>query len=81
MGPLRRQKKLIFRTFLKTCSLEVQNETCSLILCLLGYIAYGVHLCNKILIFQGAPQNGTARHPVLWRSLPVSLDQADMALN
>ena len=23
-----------------------------------GYIAYGVHLCNKILIFQGTPKNG-----------------------
>ena len=32
-------------------------------MCLLGYIAYGVHLCNKICIFQGKPENGPARHP------------------
>ena len=45
--------------------LEVQNEKCNYILCLLGYIAYGVHLCNDIFMFHGKPGNGRTRHPVL----------------
>jgi len=35
----------------------------------LGYIAYGVHLCNKILISEGNPENGPARHLVLGTGL------------
>ena len=40
-------------------------------MCLLGYIAYGVHLRNQILIFQGKPGNGPACHPVLGTGLQV----------
>ena len=40
-------------------------KTCRYIVCLRGYIPYGVHLCNKILMFQGKTENGPARHPVL----------------
>jgi len=34
----------VFKDFSKDMFLEVQNEKCSDILCLLGYIVYGVHL-------------------------------------
>ena len=38
-------------------------------MCPQGYIAYGVHLCNKIVIFKGKPENGPARHPALGTGL------------
>ena len=57
--------KVYFPNFSKDLFLEVPPKTCILIWGLLGYIAYGVHLCNNILIFQGQPKNGPARHPVL----------------
>jgi len=37
--------------------------------CLLGYIAYGVHLCNKILIVHGQPGNRSTYHPALSESM------------
>ena len=40
-------------------------------MCLLGYIAYGVHLCNNICCFQGKPEHGPACHPVLGTGLYV----------
>ena len=33
-------------------------------MCLLGYTAYGVHLCNNIFMFQGKHNNGPARPQV-----------------
>jgi len=30
-----------------------------------------VHLCNNILIFQGKPENGPTRHPVLGTGLSI----------
>ena len=59
--------------------LEVQNETCSYILCLLGYIAYGVHLCNQIMVFQGKPKDGHTAHSVVGTGLYRVREQfADM---
>ena len=57
-------KKVCFEDLPKDMLLKVQNKRCSEILCLPGYITYGVHLCNKILICQGTPENGAACHPV-----------------
>ena len=43
--------------------MEVHNERCASISCVLGHIAYGVHVRHKILVFQGEPENGSAHHP------------------
>jgi len=43
---------------------------CSYMLCQLGHIAYGVHLCNNILIFEGKSETGSACHPVLGTGRP-----------
>ena len=57
-------RKVCFEDLNKNIFLEVQNETS-----LLGYIAYGVHLCNKILIVQGKPENRPVYHPTLSESM------------
>ena len=66
-----RHPKDVFSGFVK--DMLLQNEKCSQILCLLGYIAYDVHLFNKILNFQRKPENGPARHPILGRSMLEAL--------
>ena len=55
--PFPAPERSIFRTVSKDVFLEVQNQECSQIWCLLGYIACTVHLCtNKIWNFPGNPK-------------------------
>ena len=48
---------------------------------LLGYIAYGVHLCNNILIFQVKPKNAPAQEMWLISLLPVPGQEAGAVLH
>ena len=53
-------RKVCFEDLNKDISVEVPNAKCSYILCLLGYISYGVHLRNNMLMFEGKHGNGPA---------------------
>jgi len=53
----------------KDMFLKVPNETCSSISCLLGYISWGVHLWNNMLMFKGKNEHGPVYHATLSESM------------
>ena len=45
-------------------------------MCQLGYIAYGVHLCNNTFYVPRTPENGPTHHPVLGTGMDREIRQS-----